>query len=256
MLNVVFGGEKMVQLYAKERIDQLYADDIKIIQSKEVFSFSLDAVLLANFPRIPKKGRIVDLCAGNGAVGLFISRKTNAEIIQIELQERLADMAQRSIQLNDLANQMKIYTADLKDSLDYVAPDSVDLLVCNPPYFPHQPQSVKNPNPYLAIARHEIHTNLEEIVAMSSKLLKTNGRLALVHRPDRFLTILDAMRRQRLVPKRVQFVYPKKGKDANILLIEAIKDGKEEGFKVNPPLFTYDEDQAYTPETRQMLYGN
>jgi len=151
---------------------------------------------------------------------------------------------------------MKIYTADLKDSLAYVAPDSVDLLVCNPPYFPHQPQSVKNPNPYLAIARHEIHTNLEEIVAMSSKLLKTNGRLALVHRPDRFLMILDAMRRQRLVPKRVQFVYPKKGKDANILLIEAIKDGKEEGFKVTPPIFTYDEDQAYTPEIRQMLYGN
>lgn len=246
----------MVQLHANERIDQLYADDIQIIQSKDVFSFSLDAVLLANFPRLPKKGRIVDLCAGNGAVGLFMSRKTTAEIIQIELQKRLADMAQRSIQLNELQNQMRIYSADLKDSLAYIAADSVDLLVCNPPYFPQQPQSVKNPNPYLAIARHEIHTNLEEILQMSSKLLKTNGRLALVHRPDRFLTILQIMRTYRLVPKRVQFVYPQKGKDANILLIEAIKNGKEEGFKVSPPLFTYDETQAYTPEIKKMLYGN
>ncbi len=59
-------------LHEDERIDQLYAEDIKIIQSSKVFSFSLDAVLLlAHFSRVPKKGKIVDLCAGNGAVGLF-----------------------------------------------------------------------------------------------------------------------------------------------------------------------------------------
>lgn len=239
-----------------ERIDQLYADDIQIIQSAKVFSFSLDAVLLANFPSIPKRGTIVDLCAGNGAVGLFVSRKTNAKIYQIELQEKLADMAQRSIQLNQLEEQMTVYPIDLKESLSKIKGDSVDLLLCNPPYFKNTETAIKNPNPHLAIARHELHTNLDEVIQTASKLLKTNGRLALVHRPDRFLDILECMRNYRIAPKRVQFVYPKQGKEANILLIEGIKDGKTDGFKVAHPLITYNENGNYNPETHRMLYGN
>lgn len=242
-------------LKAGERIDQLYADDIQIIQSPSVFSFSLDAVMLANFPAIPKKGKIVDLCAGNGAVGLFVSRKTNAHIYQVELQEKLADMAQRSIQLNKLEEQMTVYPIDLKDSLTKIKGDSVDLLLCNPPYFKNLETGIKNPNPHLAIARHEIQTNLDEVVSMSSRLLKTNGRLAMVHRPDRFLDIIEAMRNNRIAPKKIQFIYPKAGKEANILLIEGIKDGKTDGFKVAPPIITYDENGDYNPETRKMLYG-
>jgi tRNA1(Val) A37 N6-methylase TrmN6 len=243
-------------LQPNERIDQLYAEDIQIIQSNEVFSFSLDAVLLANFPAIPKRGRIVDLCAGNGAVGLFISRKTNAHIYQIELQERLADMAHRSVLLNDLTEQMTVYQMDLKHLFTKIKPDSVDLLVCNPPYFKDMTTTIKNPNPYLAIARHEIETSLEEVVQTASKALKTNGRIAMVHRPDRFLDILDCMRKYRIAPKRVQFVYPKAGKEANILLIEGIKDGKVAGFKISPPLTTYNPDGSYQEEVRRMLYGS
>lgn len=242
-------------LKAGERIDQLYADDIQIIQSPTVFSFSLDAVMLANFPTIPKKGKIVDLCAGNGAVGLFVSRKTNAHIYQVELQEKLADMAQRSIQLNKLEEQMTVYPIDLKDSLTKIKGDSVDLLLCNPPYFKNLETGIKNPNPHLAIARHEIQTNLDEVVSMSSRLLKTNGRLAMVHRPDRFLDIIEAMRNNRIAPKKIQFIYPKAGKEANILLIEGIKDGKTDGFKVAPPIITYNENGDYNPETRKMIYG-
>lgn len=238
-----------------ERIDQLFADDIQIIQSKEVFSFSIDAVLLANFPLFPKNGLIVDLCAGNGAVGLFASRKTNASIMQIELQERLADMGKRSIQLNQLEDQMTMLELDLKLATTAVKPDSVDLVLCNPPYFKELPTSQKNPNPHLAIARHEIHTTLDEVVAVSAKLLKTNGRLAMVHRPDRFLDILHAMESANIAPKRVRFVYPKVGKEANTLLIEGIKQGKKDGFRVLPPLFTYDEQNNYLPEMKAMLYG-
>ena len=106
-------------LLSGERIDQLYADDIQIIQSKEVFSFSIDAVLLANFPQLPK-GKIVDLCAGNGAVGLFVSRKTAAKIDQIELQPRLADMGQRSILLNKLEKQVTMYERDLKQATEVI----------------------------------------------------------------------------------------------------------------------------------------
>ncbi|MGM0215503.1 tRNA1(Val) (adenine(37)-N6)-methyltransferase [Enterococcus sp. AZ109] len=239
-----------------ERIDQLYAEDIRIIQSSEVFSFSLDAVLLANFPRVPKHGRIIDLCAGNGAVGLFLSRKTSASIDQIELQPRLADMGQRSIQLNNLEQQMTMYTMDLKDTFTQFTPDSIDLVVCNPPYFKELPTSKKNPNPYLAAARHEIHTTLEDVIAVSSRLLKMNGHFAMVHRPDRFLDIIDCLRAHKIAPKRIQFVYPKEGKDANILLVEGIKHGKNEGLRFLPPLFTYDEQGNYTKLVKEMLYGN
>lgn len=242
-------------LHKNERIDQLYADDIQIIQSSEVFSFSMDAVLLANFPSLPKKGLIVDLCAGNGAVGLFASRKTNAQIKQIELQPRLADMGQRSIQLNKLEEQMEMIPLDLKEAASVIKPDSVDLILCNPPYFKELPSSRKNPNPYLAAARHEIHTSLGEVIAVSAKLLKTNGRLAMVHRPDRFLDIISEMQLANIAPKRVQFVYPKPDKEANIVLVEGILRGKKEGFRVLPPFFIQDEQGDYQAEMAAMLYG-
>lgn len=238
-----------------ERIDQLFAEGIKIIQSPDVFSFSLDAVLLANFPSIPKRGKIVDLCAGNGAVGLFASSKTEADIKQLELQPRLADMGQRSIELNQLTEQVEMIEADIKDWRDYIESDSIDLVLCNPPYFKELPASKKNPNPYLAIARHEIETDLSEVISIASQMLKVNGHLALVHRPERFLAILDEMRRFRIAPKRIRFVYPKEGRDANILLVDGIKDGKEEGLKILPPLVTYSEQNKYTKEVRHFLYG-
>ncbi|WP_159723729.1 tRNA1(Val) (adenine(37)-N6)-methyltransferase [Enterococcus sp. CSURQ0835] len=238
-----------------ERIDQLYAEKIQIIQSPDVFSFSLDAVLLADFARVPKRGKIVDLCAGNGAVGLFISRKTNAQIAQIELQPRLADMGSRSIALNQLENQVTMHQLDLKQTFTQFQPDSVDLVVCNPPYFKELPESKKNPNPYLATARHEISATLADVIETSSRLLKMNGRFALVHRPDRFLEIMDCLRHFRIAPKRIQFVYPKAGKEANILLIEGIKDGKPDGLRFLPPLITYGADGNYTKEIQLMLYG-
>ncbi len=135
----------MVLLHPNERIDQLYAAGIQIIQSPEVFSFSLDAVLLANFPKIPKRGRIVDLCAGNGAVGLFVSQQTQGTVELVELQPRLADMAQRSITLNQLEAQVAVYQLDLKDSLTQIPADSCDLVLCNPPYFKNLPTNEKNP---------------------------------------------------------------------------------------------------------------
>lgn len=244
-----------VHLYPNERIDQLYADAIQIIQSSEVFSFSLDAVLLANFPQLPKKGQIVDLCAGNGAVSLFMSQKTPATITQVELQTRLCDMAKRSVQLNQKENQIKVIQADLKDAPKLIGHDCIDLIVCNPPYFKDLPTNHKNPNPHLAIARHEIHTNLETVIQTSAKLLKMNGRLALVHRPERFLEIIEVMQKYHIMPKRIQFVYPKADRPANILLIEGILHGKQDGLKILPPIYTYDENNQYSPMVQRMLYG-
>lgn len=244
----------MTELHPNERIDQLYSQGVKIIQSPEVFSFSIDAVLLAHFATLPKRGKVVDLCAGNGAVGLFVSRRTQAEILLIELQERLAEMAQRSIALNGLEGRMKAYPLDLKDSFSVAAADSCDAVLCNPPYFPLAPNSKKNPNTHLALARHEIATNLSEVAAVAGKLLKTGGHFAMVHRPERLLEILAVLQQNRLTPKRLQFVYPKADRAANTLLIEAIKDGSAEGLKILPPLIVY-ENGEYSPAVKRMLYG-
>ncbi|AXJ13567.1 tRNA1(Val) (adenine(37)-N6)-methyltransferase [Streptococcus pluranimalium] len=244
-----------MQLKEGERIDQLFSTDVKIIQNKAVFSYSIDSVLLSRFPKMPSKGLIVDLCSGNGAVGLFASTRTKAPITLVELQERLADMAERSIQLNRLEKQVTMVQDDLKNLLEHVPRSQVDLILCNPPYFKSTETSKKNLSEHYLLARHEITTNLEEICQVSRHALKSNGRLAMVHRPDRFLDILDTLRQYNLAPKRVQFVYPKMGKDANMLLIEAIKDGSTDGLKILPPLFVHKDNGDYTDEIFEIYFG-
>lgn len=248
--------KESVKIYNNERIDQLYSQDIKIIQSPDVFSFSLDAVLLADFAnlKISSKIKIMDLCAGNGAVGLFTSQKTKGQIFQIELQERLADMGQRSIQLNGLQNQVHMVNLDLANTFNKFEKDSFDYVLCNPPYFKDQTTSKKNPNPYLAIARHEIKTSLDQVLEVASGLLKMNGKLYLVHRPERFSEILSVMTRYRLAPKKVRLVYPRKNGEANMVLIEAIKDGRAGGMRFVEPLYTY-EGKEYSTEVKGLLYG-
>ena len=201
-------------------------------------------MLLSRFPKLPQRGLIVDLCAGNGAVGLFASTRTKAQILAVEIQERLADMAERSIELNDLTQQMQVIQDDLKNLGRYITGSKVDMILCNP-----------NESQHYLLARHEISTNLEEICKIAQRVLKSNGRLAMVHRPERFLDILDTMQAHNLAPKRIQFVYPKLGKEANMLLIEAIKDGSRDGLKILPPLFIHNQDGSYTPEIHEIYYG-
>ncbi|ESV53998.1 methyltransferase [Streptococcus agalactiae LMG 14747] len=244
-----------IHLQEGERIDQLFSTDVKIIQNKAVFSYSIDSVLLSRFPKIPSKGHIVDLCSGNGAVGLFASTRTKASITLIELQERLADMAKRSIQLNHLEDQVVMIQDDLKNLLDHVPRSQVDLILCNPPYFKAIETSKKSLSEHYLLARHEITTNLEEICQVSRHALKSNGRLTMVHRPDRFLDILDTLRQYNLAPKRIQFVYPKMGKEANMLLIEAIKDGSTDGLKILPPLFVHKDNGDYTDAIFDIYFG-
>ncbi|WP_242361155.1 tRNA1(Val) (adenine(37)-N6)-methyltransferase [Limosilactobacillus antri] len=244
-------------LKADERIDQLYSNDVRLIQSPSCFAFSLDAVLLADFvrPNRRRQLRIVDLCAGNAAVGLFLHNKLGGQFTEVELQTRIADMARRSIALNGLTDRYRVLNLDIADVFSAIPKDSADIVLCNPPYFPVTEKSQKNPNQYLAIARHELKTNLAMVAQQMSGLLKMNGHGYLVHRPDRLTEILAVLQQQRLVPKRLRFIYPKPGRDANMVLIEAIKDGKPGGLKVVPPLIVNDEAGNYRPEVRKLLYG-
>lgn len=245
-----------MNLKNNERIDYIFDQKLPIIQSSEVFSFSLDAVLLAHYTRIsPRTKVVVDLCAGNGAVATFLTRKTKAEIFEIEIQEKLADMARRTLVLNHAEEQVKILNIDLKDSLKYLEHDSVDVICCNPPYFKVTKDSKQNPNQTLAIARHEIKTNLSQIIKVSKVLLKTGGRVFMIHRPERLNEILNEFKAQGLGINHLKFIHSFQTTNANMVLIEAIKGKSSEGIKIDPPLFVYEKRGVYTEEMSDIIHG-
>lgn len=245
----------MVKLYEDERLDFLFTDQsMQIIQSPTVFSYSIDAVLLADFASVPlKKGKIIDLCSGNGVLPLLMSKSTTAPITGVEIQARLFDMAMRSIQHNQKQEQIKMIHDDLKHMPARFGNDKFDLVTVNPPYFQTKHHDHLNKNDYLTIARHEILTTLEQVIKVCSQLVKSGGKVAMVHRPGRLVDILTLMRHYKLEPKKIRFVYPKKGKEANILLIEATRDGKAD-LKLLPPLYVFNEDGSYTEELSTLVY--
>lgn len=245
----------MVELKGDERLDYLLAENLRIIQSPSVFSFSLDAVLLARFVYVPiQKGRLIDLCSGNGVIPLFLSARTKGSIIGVEIQERLYDMAVRSIRYNELEERLSMIHGDIKEMPKKLGYGKFDVVTCNPPYFLTPAKRERNENEHLAIARHEILCTLEDAIKASSQLVRQGGKVAFVHRPGRLIDIIELMRKYRLEPKRIQFVYPKAGKEANTLLVEAIKDGSPD-LKIETPLIVYNDEDEYTPELREILYG-
>ncbi|GAE94163.1 O-methyltransferase [Gracilibacillus boraciitolerans JCM 21714] len=245
-----------MQLKDDERIDDLLADQtMKIIQSPTVFSFSIDAVLLANFASVPKtRGKILDLCTGNGVIPLLLSQESTVPITGVEIQERLYDMACRSIELNELTPQIDMIHGDLKEMPSYFKNNKFDLVTVNPPYFQTTNKDHQNSNDYLTIARHEIYCTLEDVIQSCSKLVKSGGKVAMVHRPNRFVDIVTLFRQYKIEPKRIRFIYPKKGKEANILLIEGIRDGRPD-LKLLPPLYAFNQNGNYSEELEGILYG-
>ncbi len=245
----------MIKIEHDERIDYLPNEKLKIIQSPEVFSFSMDAVLLAKFCYVPiQKGKIVDLCTGNGVIPLLLSERSKAEIIGVEIQERLYQMAVRSAQLNERAPQLQFINDDIKNIVLTLEKGKFDIVTCNPPYFKTVTEKEWNENQYYAIARHEIYCNLDDVIRISSELVKEKGKVALVHRPERLIDIIMIMKKYRIEPKRIQFVHPKRGKEANILLVEGIKSGKP-GVKILQPLFVYGDNNLYTEEFKETYFG-
>lgn len=246
----------MVKLYDDERIDYLLADEsMKIIQSPTCFAFSLDAVLLAHFAHIPiKRGKILDLCTGNAVIPLLLSKRTHAKIVGVEIQDRIFQMAERSIALNHLTDQLSVIHGDLKEMQPILGHSNFDVVTCNPPYFRSPKETEHNDNEYLTIARHEVYCTLEDVVRACKLHVKPGGKVAMVHRPGRLVDIIALFREYKLEPKRIQLVYPKRGKEANMLLIEGIRDGKPD-IKILPPLYIYNDDGTYTEEAERIIYG-
>jgi tRNA1(Val) A37 N6-methylase TrmN6 len=243
--------EDTVQLQPGERLDDLLTHELKIIQSPEVFSFSLDAVLLARFAGVPLRGRMLDLCTGNGVIPLLLTTRTEASIDGVEIQPRLADMAKRSVQLNGLSHKINIIEGDLREWT--AEGEAYDAVTVNPPYLPLQSGDHKG-NHHQAMARHEIGCNLEDVIAAASRAVRPGGRVSMVHRPSRLVDIIDIFRRYRLEPKRIRFVHPRQEAESNMILIEASRDGKPE-VRLLPPLIVYGEDGDYSPELLAVFYG-
>lgn len=244
---------KDINLLEDESIDDLQLDNLYLIQKKQGFRFGVDAVLLSNFANVKNRHRVVDLCTGTGIVPFLVYGKYKPkEVIGIEIQEDMVEMANRSSQYNNVEDIVKFKNVDLKN-IDFLKTlGTFDVLTVNPPYKLNN-SGILNPNDKLAIARHEVMCNLEDVIIAARRLLKDNGRMYMVHRPERLIDIFELMRKHKIEPKRVQMIQPNVKKAPNIVLVEGQRDGGAY-LKWEPPLYVYNEDGTYTKELNK-IYG-
>ena len=242
-----------IDLRDGERIDDLQRNNLQIIQDPERFCFGMDAVLLSGFAKAPEGGRVLDLGTGTGIIPILMSAKTKAaELIGLEIQPESADMANRSVILNDLQDRVKIVQGDIKEAGDLFDAASFDVVTSNPPYMINS-HGLKNPDAPKAIARHEVLCDLEDVIKAGAKLLKSGGKFYMVHRPFRLTEIMTMMHDYRLEPKRMQLVYPFVDKEPSMVLIEGARGGRSR-ITVEKPLIIYESPGKYTAEIYD-IYG-
>ncbi len=235
--------------------DLLGYEGLKIIQRPDMFNFSLDSTLLADFATpLTKTKKILDLGTGNAPIPLFLSLKTNAKIVGVEIQKDVYEIAKRNITLNKLDDQIVIINDDIKGIHKKYENSEFDLITCNPPFFKYKETSNTNKNDYKTIARHEVLITLEEIIIEAKRLLKTKSPLCMVHRTERVVEIINLLTKHNFAIKRLRFVYPKHGEESNMVLIEASNNGNN-GLKLMEPLYVH-ENGGYTEEIRRIFnYG-
>ena len=259
--------ESRISLRPGERIDDLQRNGYGIIQNTGAFCFGMDAVLLSGFASVRKAETAVDLCTGTGIIPILLEAKTKGQkFYGVEIQPEMADMAQRSVILNGLSDKVTILEGDLREILpggsytessmvrDILSPlyGHVDVVTANPPYMKDM-HGLQNPEDALAIARHEVSCTLGDVCSAARRLLRSGGRFYLVHRPLRLPEIVSALKAVRLEPKRMKFVHPYIDREANMVLIEAVCDGRPE-CRVEKPLIVYREENVYTDEIYD-IYG-
>ena len=230
--------------------------DLYIVQDSDMFNFSLDSVLLPNFATITTNTRkIVDIGCGNAPIPIILSTKTDAHITGIEIQKEVFELAQESIKINKLENRIKLINGDINEVYKDFKLGSIDLITCNPPFFKYNKDSKLNESDFRTIARHEKCLNLAQLFYVAKVLLRINGNIAIVHRPERLVDIIESMKKNNIEPKKVQLIYPFKDKEANVLLIEGKKNGNP-GLKILPPLYTHNLDGSYSDEVKKFFENN
>ncbi len=236
-----------------ERVDDLQRNHYRIIQDPGRFCFGMDAVLLSGFANVKPGEHVLDLGTGTGIIPILLEAKTKGEhFTGLEIQPESADMAERSVKLNGLAERINIVTGDIKEASSIFGASSFEVVTTNPPYMIGQ-HGISNPEDAKAIARHEILCDLDDILRESARLLKPQGRFYMVHRPFRLAEIFSKMVEYHIEPKRMKLVYPFVDKEPNMVLIEGLRGGRSR-LTVEKPLIVYKKPGVYTDEIYD-IYG-
>ena len=237
-----------IKLKENERIDDLEFKNLKIIQNKDGFCFGIDSILLTDFAKnIKKNSKVIDLGTGTGIIPILLYGKTkNTKFVGVEIQPEVAEMADRSVKLNLLENNIEILNTNILELSKIYNRGSFDVVTTNPPYKKIN-TGVINENNKKLISRHEITASLEDFIRTASFLLKDLGEFYMVHRPDRLVDIFYEMRKNKIEPKKIKFIYPNKNKKTNLVLIKGIKNGKQ-FLEFENNLYVYNEDGNYTDE--------
>ena len=237
-----------------ERIDDLGRKNYKIIQNSEYFSFGIDAVLLAWFAKVHKNNVCVDLCSGNGIIPMLLEARNDvpATYKSVEIQQELVNMAKRSIKLNGLESKIEAICGDLREITQIFEPSYADIITVNPPYMPVG--SLQNINDAKTIARHEVHCTLKDIASASKYLLKSKGKVYMIHRPQRLAEICNIFSHYNLEVKKIQLVQPKADLPPSNVLIEA-RQGAKPHLVMPKPIIVYNADGSYTKEIEDIYYG-
>ena len=233
--------------------DILGYKDLKIYQDDDFFCFSLDSVILANYCNIRLSDKnICDLCTGNGVIPLILSKRTDKNIYCVEIQKNICDLAIESFKYNNVDKRISLFNCDIDDKLHFNFNEFFDLVLCNPPYFKVVDNSFLNLSYEKQIARHEVIFNLDKLFSVSKRILKNNGNLFMVHRPDRLLEIVDTMKKYNIEPKEIKFIYKDCNSVSKLILIHGQKNGKP-GLKISSPLFIYNLDGSYSNEYNNII---
>ena len=243
----------IIELKSDERLDDLQRTGYQIIQKKNGFCFGMDAVLLSGFARVKQGEKAIDLGTGTGIIPILLEAKYEGEhYTGLEIQDEMADMAARSVALNHLEEKVSIVKGDIKEASRLFGAASFDVVTSNPPYM-NDAHGLKNPDLPKAISRHEVLCTLDDVTREAARLLRPGGRFYMVHRPHRLIEIITALTKYKLEPKRMKMVHPFVEKDANMVLIEAVRGGKSM-IKVEAPIVVYQEPGVYTQEIYD-IYG-
>ncbi len=211
-------------LFDDERAEDI-GGGFSVIQSDSLFKFGTDAVLLSNFAKVKKGGSVLDFCTGSGIVPLLMYKDKKAEDFEaLEISEKAASMAKRTMELNGISDRIRVTNGDVCRAAEIYKGRQFDLITCNPPYM-NDGGGLKNPNSDKAAARHEIFCTLEDVIKNASKLLRPGGNFAMVHRPHRLTDIMSLMREYSLEPKRLVIVSDSHGCEPSMILIEGLKGG-------------------------------
>ncbi len=235
-----------------ETVESLSGGQLKVIQKKKGYRYTIDSVLLAGFVEPKPADRVLELGAGSAVISLLLAhRQRGLRVTALELQSGLADMARRSVSLNGLDDRVTVLQGDLRTSADVLEAQAWDVVVFNPPYRKMGSGRI-NPLEEKALARHEIAGSVAEFLQAARRTLKPGGRACLIYPCSRMVEVIHCMRSLRLEPKRFRMVHSRPGSRGDFILVEGMKGGGEE-LAVLAPLFIYRKGGGYSEELEALF---